>query len=147
MSRLQLSNSFEGAEGAGDIAKAYVVIERLGIGFTDNTGIRQYGLGLRTEEQPGTIEAVEERFLAEAIARKEQKAFGFVPDSEGEIPEQVFDAALAPDVVGVQDQFHIGDVPQVLAPVGRQFANEGRPVIDALGKFVAQLMDAREERT
>jgi hypothetical protein len=97
MGWLELSDSFESAEWTGNIAKTYVVIERLVIGFTANTRIRQYGLGLGTEEQPGAIEAVEERFLAEAIACKEQEAFGFVPDREGKHsaqPVNAFDAKL-----------------------------------------------------
>src|SRR6266478_6160405 len=97
MGRLELSNSFEGAEGSRDIPKTYVVVERLVIRFTGNAGIRQYGLRLRTEEQPVAIEVIEERFLAEAIARKKQEAFGFVPDREGKHsaqPLNAFDAKL-----------------------------------------------------
>jgi hypothetical protein len=65
------------------------------------------------------------------VARAKQAAARRIPDGEGEIAEQPFDASLAPGVVSVQDEFRVGDSLWYFAPGGPQAAGEVGAAINA----------------
>src|SRR5262249_5510435 len=68
------------------------------------------------EDQAVREPRVVERLDPEMVAGTEQAALPPVPDGEGEVTEQILDALLAPNMVGVQEQFGVGGVCKSVAP-------------------------------
>jgi hypothetical protein len=83
------------------------------------------------EHQDVVDPGVEERLDPEMVAGAEEALFPGVPDGEREVAEQMIDAALAPDAVGVQDQLHVRVGQRGTATMPRQRVDQVRPVVDA----------------
>src|SRR5438270_4089244 len=69
--------------------------------------MRQYGLDLRPEQQPASIEVVIERLDSQPVARDEQPPLAPIPDREGEHAAQVLHAIAAIFLIQMNNAFCI----------------------------------------
>ena len=107
-----------------------VVVEEQKIGdgeFVEtvgNTGMKADAIQGVADNQVIAHVGVKERLYAEMVTRTEKLALQFIPDGEGKIPEQMCNTFLAPNVVGMEDQFHIGSGNRSRAPRGPQLGDQ-----------------------
>ena len=75
--------------------------------------------------------SVEERLDSQMIASTEEALPGAVPNGEGKIAEQAVDTALAPGLVGTQDEFDIGRIRrEIFVALGSQSRDQIAARID-----------------
>jgi len=87
-------------------------------------------LQFRREEQPAVGEhAVVERFLAEPVARQEQRLAPRIPQREGEHPVEAVETAFTPRLPGMDDDLGVRARPERVAE-RRQFRHERLKIVN-----------------
>src|SRR5215207_4916416 len=97
-------------------ARVYLLVlaehQKIGDGqliqFPRNGRMEVQAVQLIAKDEGCFLLGVEKGLDAKMIAGAEELSLPAVPNGEGEVAQQMLDAILAPDVIGMQDQFHVG---------------------------------------
>ena len=115
MRRTQLAHTAVDGLGRGDVLVRKIVGQRLEVHFrADSSGWKQ-GLDLRAKHQPASVPGIEQRLLAEAVARQDQFLRATVPKRDREHAPQLGEAGLAELFIQVDDSLRVRPCPERVA--------------------------------